>query len=153
MATIKNYIKQYLKWLEEQKEEGLSEREERVNWYKEKMGSPEKIRKFTEKDLHELIEKLWALEFWHNKAYKVNKLIKDNGLDQLKESFINLLYSDKPIAERWDNFRKFIKGFGPSSLSEILTLVFPDKYGIMNMKPLTVLPYFGFLTRERNKKC
>jgi len=151
MATIKNYIKQYLKWREEQKEKELAEREERVSWYKEKMGSSEKINNFIEKDLHELIEKLWALEFWRNKTYKVNKLIKDNGLDKLKTAFINLLYSDQPIAKRWDNFRKSIKGLGPSSLSEILTLVFPDQYGIMNMKPLTVLPYLGFLTEKETK--
>jgi len=90
MATIKNYIKQYLKWREEQKEKELAEREARVSWYKAKMGSPEKIKNFTEKDLHELIEKLWALEFWRNKAYKVNKLITDNGLNKLKTAFINL---------------------------------------------------------------
>ncbi len=151
MATIKNYIKQYLKWREEQKEKKLAEREGRVGWYKKKMGSSEKINNFTEKDLHELIEKLWALEFWRNKAYKVNKLIKDNGLDKLKTAFISLLYAEQPIAKRWDDFRKSIKGLGPSSLSEILTLVFPDQYGIMNMKPLTVLPYLGFLTEKETK--
>jgi len=151
MATIKDYIKQYLKWRDEQEEKELAEREERVNWYKEKMGNPEKIKNFTEKDLHELIEKLWALEFWRNKAYKVNRLIKDNGLDRLKTAFVSLLYSEEPIAKKWDDFRKSIKGLGPSSLSEILTLVFPDRYGIMNMKPLTVLPYLGFLTEKETK--
>lgn len=151
MATIKNYIKQYLKWREEQKEQELAEREERVNWYKEKMGSPERIRKVTEKDLHDLIEKLWALGFWKDKAYKVNKLIKDNGLEKIKIAFIDLLYSEQQIAKRWNDFRRSIKGFGPSSLSEILTLVFPDQYGIMNMKPLTVLPYLGFLTEKETK--
>ena len=151
MATIKDYIKQYLKWRDEQEEKELAEREERVNWYKEKMGNPEKIKNFTEKDLHELIEKLWALGFWRNKAYKVNKLIKDNGLDRLKTAFVSLLYSEEPIAKKWDNFRKSVKGLGPSSLSEILTLVFPDRYGIMNMKPLTVLPYLGFLTEKETK--
>jgi endonuclease III-like uncharacterized protein len=151
MSTIKNYIKQYLKWREDQKEKELAEREERVSWYKEKMGSPEKIKNFTERDLHELIEKLWALEFWRNKSYKVNKLIKDNGLDKLKTAFISLLYSEQPIAKRWDDFRKSIKGLGPSSLSEILTLVFPDQYGIMNMKPLTVLPHLGFLSERETK--
>jgi len=151
MSTIKNYIKQYLKWRGEQKEKELTEREERVSWYKSKMGSPEKIENFTEKDLHELIEKLWALKFWRNKPYKVNKLIKDNGLDKLKTAFISLLYSNQPIAKKWDDFRKSIKGLGPSSLSEILTLVFPDLHGIMNAKPLTVLPYLGFLTERETK--
>lgn len=151
MTTIKNYTKQYLKWREEQKGKELAEREGRVNWYKKKMGTPGKIRNFSENDLHELIGKLWALEFWHNKGYKVNKLIEDNGLDKIKSSLINLLYSDQPITKRWDDFKKSIKGLGPSSLSEILTLVFPDQYGIMNMKPLTVLPYLGFLTERETK--
>lgn len=151
MATTKNYIKQYLKWREEQKEKELAERERRVSWYKKKMGSSGKIRNFSENDLHELVGKLWALEFWHNKAYKVNKLIEDNGLDKIKSSLINLLYFDQAIAKRWDDFRKSIKGLGPSSLSEILTLIFPDQYGIMNMKPLTVLPYLGFLTERETK--
>jgi len=150
MSTIKNYIKQYLQWRDENNKE-LVEGKERVKWYNEKMGSPEKIRNFTEKDLHELIEKLWALEFWRNKAYKVNKLIKDNGLDRLKTAFISLLYSEQPVAKRWDDFRKSIKGLGPSSLSEILTLVFPEQYGIMNMKPLTVLPCLGFLAEKETK--
>lgn len=141
----------YLKWREEQKEKELAEREERVKWYKDKMGSPDKISKLTEKDLHELMENLWALGFWKNKAYKVNKLIKDNGLEKIRAAFINLLYADDPVAERWDNFRKSIKGLGPSSLSEILTLVFPEKYGIMNMKPITVLPHFGYLTEKDAK--
>lgn len=151
MAAIKNYIKKYLKWREEHKEEELAERQERVRWYKKKMGSPSKIDALTEKDLHDLIGKLWALGFWRNKTYKVNKLIQDNNLEKIKKAFGVLLYSDDSIAERWDNFRKSIKGFGPSSLSEILTLVFPDKYGIMNMKPLTVLPHFGYLTEKETK--
>ncbi len=153
MNTIKDYIKQYLKWREEDEigKKDIELREERTTWYKEKMGSPEKIRNLTEKDLHELIEKLWALGFWKNKAYKVEKLIKDNGLEKIKENFINLLYSDTSIETKWDSFRKAIKGFGPSSISEILTLVFPDKYGIMNMTPLTVLPYLGFLTEKETK--
>lgn len=154
MYTIKDYIKQYLEWREEDEigKKAIELREEKTTWYKEKMGSPEKIRNLSEKDLHELIEKLWALGFWKNKSYKVNKLIKDNGLEKIKTAFIDLLYSsDRPIAKRWDSFRKSIKGFGPSSLSEILTLVFPDQYGIMNMKPLTVLPHLGFLTEKETK--
>ena len=144
-------IEQYLGWREQQKEQELAERENRVSWYKEKMGTPDKVSKLTEKDIGDLIGKLWALEFWKNKTYKVNKLIKDNGLEKIKNALIDLLYSDQPIETRWDNFRKSVKGFGPSSISEILTLVFPDQYGIMNMKPLTVLPHLGFLTEKETK--
>lgn len=100
MAAIKNYIKKYLKWREEHKEEELAEREECVRWYKKKMGSPSKIDTLTEKDLHDLIGKLWALGFWRNKTYKVNKLIKDNSLEKIKKAFGELLYSDDSIAEK-----------------------------------------------------
>ena len=152
MATTKTYIEDYLVWREANKREELTEREERTRWYKQKMGSQEKIKSLTEDDLHELMEKLWALGFWKNKAYKVNKLIKDNGIDKIKNAFVTLLHSDQQIAERWDRFRQSVKGFGPSSLSEILTLVFPNQYGIMNMKPLTVLPALGFLAEDEVKK-
>jgi len=151
MDTIQNYIGQYLKFREEQKDKDLAERRLRVALFKSKMGSPEKIENITEKDFHELIEMLWALQMWGNKSYKVNMLIKDNGLDKLKAAFINLLHSEQPIAKRWDDFRESIKGFGPSSLSEILTLVFPDRYGIMNTRSLTILSYFGYLTEKETK--
>ncbi len=153
MDTIKNYIKQYLRWSEEEKiyKEDVRIREERTGWYKEKMGSAEKIVNLTEKGIHELIEGLWALNFWKNKAYKVNRLMEDNGLEKIKNALIDLLYSDQSISDRWDNFRKSIKGFGPSSLSEILTLVFPEKYGVMNMKSLTILPHLGLLTEREIK--
>jgi len=153
MATIKSYVKQYLKWREEQKEKELAEKEAHVTWYKTKMGSPEKIKNFTKKDLHKLIEGLWVFELWPNKTYFVNKLITDNGLNKLKTAFINLLYSEQPIARKWDDFRRSIKWMGPSILSEILTSVFPHRYGIMSRKPLNVLPYLGFLTEKETKNC
>lgn len=152
MADIKTYIQKYLTWREKHKDQELAERKQRVEWYQKKMGSPEKIENFSEKDLHELFENLWALEFWRNKTYKVNKLIEDNGLEKLKKEFKEFLFSNQPIAKRWDDFRKSIKGFGPSSLSEILTLLFPEKFGIMNAKPLAVLPRLGLLTEEEARR-
>ena len=53
----------------------------------------------------------------------------------------NLLYGLGEINVRYDRFRKNIKGFGASSISEILHFVFPDKYCLWNEKPKTVLPF------------
>jgi len=149
---IQDYINQYLRWRKENKATELADRKERVRWYKKKFGSPKKIKQLTPKNLHELLEKLWALNFWKNKKYKANKLLKDNDLENLKEAFVGLLFSKQPIEKRWDNFRKHIKGLGPSSMSEILTLVHPDKFGILNTKSITILPFLGYLSENEIKK-
>jgi len=152
VEKIQDYINQYLKWRKENKATELADREKRVRWYKEKFGSPKKIKQLTLENLHELLEKLWALNFWKNKRYKVNKLLKDNGLENLKEAFIDLLFSKHPIEKRWDDFRKHIKGLGSSSISEILTLVHPDQFGILNTKSITILPFLGYLSESEVKK-
>jgi hypothetical protein len=119
------------------------DREERLAWYRSHF-SRDKIADFTREDFAFLVKGLWAVNIWHKKDYKVGKLIEDNGLEKLRASLIALFYADSPIDRRWDAFRTSIKGFGPSSLSEILTFHDPQEYAIVNLKPYRVLPLLGF---------
>lgn len=48
------------------------------------------------------------------------------------------------LEKRWDAFRATVKGFGPSSLSEILTFHDAQTYAVVNLKPYRVLPLLGF---------
>src|SRR5690242_4848913 len=59
---------------------------------------------------------------------------------KIKDELKKLLYDTGSIIERYNNFKNNIKGFGPSSISEILHFVFPEKYCLWNEKPKTVLP-------------
>ncbi|MBQ8814611.1 MAG: hypothetical protein IJZ85_08970 [Lachnospiraceae bacterium] len=76
---------------------------------------------------------------WGNKKYVVDKLITDNGFDNVKKQLVDLLYSDTAIEKRWDAFLKNVKGLGPATISELLTYVNPQEYVIFNKT--TVLCY------------
>jgi len=152
------YVSQFLKWLKSDKKgepewmKGWeAERKERRVWYKKKL-SRDKIDNFTEKDFSKLIKDLWATLIWSNKDYKVNKLLEDNGFSRIKDSLKELLYGQDSLDKRWDNFRASIKGLGPSSMSEILAFSNPDKYGIVNLKPLSLLPVLGVISESEFKR-
>ena len=99
----------------------------------------DKLLKMTTDDMLEYIGKLWSMLIWGNKKYVVDKLISDNGLENLKAKLAELLYGSEPIEERWDDFLKNVKGIGPSTVSELLTYIDPERYMIFNKT--TVLCY------------
>ncbi|MCE4617463.1 MAG: AAA family ATPase, partial [Desulfurococcales archaeon] len=57
-----------------------------------------------------------------------------------------LLYGNEPLANRYDDFTRSIKGFGSYTTTEILAFVFPEKYVVWNdttkrgLEKLGVLP-------------
>lgn len=102
-----------------------------------------RISQLSEPDFSRIIKTLWASALWGNKDYLVNKILNDNGLSQIRKSLEYLLWTDSPITERFDKFRATVKGLGPSSITEILVFVFPDRYSLWNDKPKNVLPLLG----------
>jgi len=106
--------------------------------------SQENIESLTEDKFREIYKTLWVSNFWGNKDwYFDNRLIALNGLDKIKKELNKLLYGTEDFTIRYDEFRSNIKGFGPSSLTEILHFIFPDKYCLWNEKPKTVIPFLG----------
>ncbi len=138
-STIKDYILKYNYW--DKKEENLREHLEHHEFFKNQL-TPEKIDKMTETDFREIYKRLWASNIWGNKDWYIdNKLLKPNGLEQIKSALKILLYGIENIDVKFDEFRNMITGFGVSSISEILHFVFPEKYCLWNNKPKTVLPF------------
>lgn len=143
---LKSQIGNFKKWLETNTGDAANwqkERTERLAWYSQNL-APEKLARISRNDFSTLIKKLWAVNIWHNKDYKVEKLIEDNGLDKIRVALHDLLYGTAPVESRWDTFRTTIKGLGPSSLSEILTFFDPQQYALVNLKPYEVLPRIGY---------
>ena len=110
--------------------EFINERNERKEYYQ--AWTEERIKVMTEDEFVEYIGKLWSMLVWGNKKYIADKIIKENGLDIIKEMLINLLYGTESIENRWDKFYKNIKQIGPSSMSELLSYINPDEYVICN---------------------
>lgn len=68
-----------------------------------------KLLAMTADEFLEYISKLWSMLIWGNKKYVVDKLIADNGFENVKKQLVDLLYSDTPIVKRWDTFLKNVK--------------------------------------------
>ena len=120
-------------------DENWAERKERKAYYQS--FDKAKLLTMTEDEFLEYISKLWSMLIWGNKKYVVDKLIADNGFDNVKKQLVDLLYSDAAIEKRWDAFLKNVKGLGPATISELLTYVNPQEYVIFNKTTILCYAY------------
>ena len=143
-AKLSSYVPAYRAWLNSSDgSKSVAEHRNHERFFKEKLRS-DRIDTITESEFREIYKTLWASDFWGNKDWYIdNKLIRPNGLEKIKLELKNLLYGSGEINAKYDGFRENVKGFGPSSISEILHFIFPEKYCLWNEKPKTVLPFLG----------
>lgn len=150
LELLRKHIQAYNKRLNEEYEkhiEDLKERETRTKYYQS--WTRERILGMEEPDLYEYISKLWAMLIWGNKQYVVDKLIQNHGLEIVRNELAELVWGKENIVQRWDNFRKKIKGMGPAMMSEILCYVHPDECMIWNRRAYVSLNYLGFKNLPR----
>jgi len=140
-STLEKHGKEFQTWITTDKgRESLKEHREHELFFKDKL-SEDNIGKIQENDFADIYKKLWASNVWRNKDWYIqNKLLAPNGIEKIKSELKKLLYSDNNLVERYNEFKSNIKGFGISYLSEILHMVFSEKYCLWNEKPKTVLP-------------
>lgn len=119
--------------------EDFKERLDLVSYYQQFSSS--KISSMTEEDVYEYLSKLWAMLFWGNKHYVVDKIIENNGLENLKKNLSELVWGKKDIQDRWDEFRSKVKGMGPAMISEILSKTHPDDFMLWNRRAYVGLNY------------
>ena len=118
-----------------------AERRKRTEFYQ--AYTKEKILGMTEDDFHGYISKLWSMLIWGNKEYIVEKIIADNGFDNIKQELVELLYGTGAIENRWDRFLKEVKGLGPATISELLTHINPEEYVIFNKTTILCFTYLN----------
>jgi len=141
---IAKFVPTFKKYLEaSDREADLEERHERTEMLS-RLLSPEGLEQMTELEFGQVISSLWASLMWGNKGYLVERLLNDNGLTKLKASLRDLLWGNREIAARFDDFRKSIKGFGAGMITEILAFVHPEQFGLWNNKARQALILLGF---------
>jgi len=118
---------------------GVQERKENIAFYQS--FTNDRILSMDKETIYQYISKLWAMLIWGNKHYVVDKIINDNGFEQLKKELANIIWGKDPIEKRWDRFRKQIKGMGPAMMSEILCKTHPDDYMLWNRRAYVGLNY------------
>lgn len=109
----------------------LEERNERRTLFATLL-TPNALQTMTEIEFRQLVESLWASQMWGNKDYLVSRVIQGNGLDKLRQHLQELLWGKESVSNRYDHFRRHIKGMGPASITEILAFVHPDECGLWN---------------------
>ncbi len=119
--------------------EDFKERLDLINYYQRFTSG--KILLMTEEEIYEYLSKLWAMLLWGNKHYVVDKIIEDNGLENFKKNLAELVRGKQDIRERWDDFRKKVKGMGPAMISEILCKTHPDEFMLWNRRAYVALNY------------
>ena len=93
------------------------------------------LENFDEASLLTLAKNLYAFEWWAKKEWLVNYWIEGaGGIENLRKSLEELIYSNRKLVERFDIFKKNVKGFGAATLTEILTYFNPQEYGIWNIR-------------------
>jgi len=91
------------------------------------------------------------LAFKNNKHWRAihrqNRLLTDD-IGRLREALSILVDENRPLRERLETlFPKghpgFLKGLGRAVATAILTVVYPEKYGVFNAKSARALDHFG----------
>lgn len=119
--------------------EDFNERSEFIDYYQ--CFTKDKILSMTEDDIYQYLSQLWAMLIWGNKHYQVDKIIEENGLENLRKNLADLVWGKNEISERWDSFRSGIKGMGPAMTSEILCKTHPNEFMLWNRRAYVGLNY------------
>lgn len=119
----------------------VKDRSERAAFYRS--WTQELLLHMTMDEFSEYLSKLWAMSIWGNKQYVVDKVISDNGLPNVLKQLSDLIWSPLPLDQRWDTFRKVVKGVGPAMMSEILCYVHPTTCMLWNRRAYVALDYLG----------
>lgn len=113
--------------------EMFSERE-RLHELMQRLLDPARLTKIDEENVQEAIKNLWASRTWNNLDFRAGMVTKANSIEILRKSLHMLLYSDEPIAERFNKFLVGVSNMGPSSTAELLFWIHPERCWLANQQ-------------------
>jgi len=130
---VKSHIQKFVRFARSGSEEYAEAQRDRLERKTEYQGwTSERLLRIEPEELLRYLGRLWAMQIWGNKDYVVGKIIEDNGLEAVRTNLANLAWGDARLAERWDRFRKGVKGIGPAMMSELLCQTHPTECLLWN---------------------
>jgi hypothetical protein len=150
VENIKKFKDDFLKYRAgEEGKEFEEERRRHTEMIRSVLGR-EGFKNFDESSLLTIANNLYAFGWWAKKEWLVDNWIESaGGIENLRKNFEVLLYSDLKLADRFDTFRKNVKGMGAAVISEVLTYFDPHEYGIWNKRVRRGLLKLGIERLER----
>jgi hypothetical protein len=132
MNILNKLMPEFQHFLNTDGQNWIAERNEKDQFFA-KYFAESQIDQLEEGTLRELIHILWAFAGWTNKDYLLGKML-NSGLPTIRNAFKYLLYSNDPLAKRYDHVKKNVRMMGVASISEILTHHDHDRYAIFNRR-------------------
>lgn len=141
ILEIEKYKTKFKRWL---KTEPTFEdyRKDRVLVVQNKLDK-KNIAQLNDKSLIEVVDTLHTMN-----SHALNRFrflnTRNNELATIKDSFNILLHDNRPIEERMELCNESLNYFGKSSIRELVSWFYPDKYPIMNRNSNCGLKFFGY---------
>ncbi|NLN48277.1 MAG: hypothetical protein GX154_04160 [Clostridiales bacterium] len=141
VLEVKKYKIKFKKWLTSRPTFEDS-RKDRILLVQDKLDN----KKISKLDYNSLIEVVDTLHTMNSHALNRYRFLnsQNNKLKTIKDSFIILLHESGPIEERMEKCNENLKFFGKSSIKELVSWYYPDKYPIMNRNSNCGLKFFGY---------
>ena len=145
------YVREFLEYTKTNDfQRDLAERKEHVQFFQAQL--PERLDTLSEADVEEIVNRLWAHRMWGNKAFVAQKIVEENSLEKLRAN-LKVLYASKDDPEKaYARFVSNVKRWGPASVTEMLTYLYPHRCGIWNRQARDGLSVLGFADTVDLKK-
>lgn len=141
LSEIKKYKSEFRNWINNNKD-FEDYRVNRVKVLQKKLDIA-KIDEISKEDIIEVVDVLHTMNSHALNRYKFLNP-KNNDLKTIKKSFKILLYGNQAIEERMEICNTELKSFGKSSIRELVSWYYPDKYPIMNRNSNSGLKFLGY---------
>lgn len=141
VSEIRKYKKQYMTWI---KNNPNSEdyRKERIKLIQKKL-SKNSISKLSRDEVTDIIDRLHTMS-----SHDLNRFrflnTKNNSLTDIRNAWSILIHDDRTIEERMEICDSKLNFFGKSSIRELVSWYYPNKYPIMNRNSNAGLKFFGY---------
>lgn len=139
-SRLEEVISEFDDFLNGEGQEYQEERSDKGKFFN-KYFKEKEIENIDEGILRELIDNLWAFGGWTNKDYLLNEMMK-SGLEEIRNGFSILLYSDKSLEKRFNYVKENIRMLGSAGISEILAH-FEDNCAIWSRRTREGLLWLG----------
>jgi hypothetical protein len=147
---LKRYGEKFPSWLmTEDGKQKVNQHKQHEHYFKKEL-SKENLERISEKDFIKIFENLWALSGWRNKEWNIKeKMISKKPFSELRKDLVELLYGSDDFMMRYDQFRNKVSGIGLSMISEILNMIYPEKFCIWNEITRKVLKFIQLIPPEK----
>ncbi|RLE84687.1 MAG: hypothetical protein DRJ67_10155 [Thermoprotei archaeon] len=144
VKTIRSLVPGFLEYMETgEGRRSLEERVRRKKLFRSYFGR-ESIDDLTEEQFRHVVRILWANAMWTDKDYIADRILRATPFPELRERLKDLLWGDRPLRERYDEFMRRVKYVKTAQATEIMCFTRPGEYAMWNRRVMEALSHLGF---------